>query len=58
MGILQVDESVALLQSIEPDAGPSSKLVLDQSFVFDLEPVHREGASAMMIFAMLTHGQV
>lgn len=45
-GILQVDEPVALLQTIKPDARPSSQLVLDQTFVLDFESVHRDVLSA------------
>lgn len=38
ISVLQVNESVTLLHPIEPNASPRSQLVLDQSFVFDLEP--------------------
>lgn len=34
--IVQVDEPVALLQSIKSDTSPRGQLVLDQPFVFDL----------------------
>lgn len=51
ISVLQVNETVTLLHPIEPNASPSSQLVLDQSFVFDLEPGRRIMSATKSLYA-------